>query len=163
MSTETKTTFRKVAEEARQLFERVEAKSAEDAPKYAFKLDVIQSNDRVYRAISDALYSLDGISHDSAYRFAVETLDLIEDADDEDEAERMIEEMEPDVYTSSLTEWLNEHNAHVYYMTQAAEEYGTTDGFNQLQVAQKLCMEEVAREILEAVKEVAEEREEGAE
>jgi len=47
------------------------------------------------------------------------------------------------VYTSDLTEWLNSNNKNVYYMTEVAEEYNTTDGFNLLSQAQYKAIDEV--------------------
>lgn len=59
--------------------------------------------------------------------------------------------LEPDVYTSNLTAWLNEYNDHVYYLTQALEEYGMTDGFQALTVAQSIWLEDIANAVLEAL------------
>lgn len=53
-----------------------------------------------------------------------------------------------DVYTGQLTEWLNESNYHVYYLEDAVNELGATDGFAILTGAQYLAIQEV----VEAVK-----------
>ena len=54
-----------------------------------------------------------------------------------------------DVYTSDLTAWLNSHNANVYYMTEAQEEYGAqTDGFKLLMSAQYMAIDEIAGEVI---------------
>lgn len=50
---------------------------------------------------------------------------------------------ETDVYTNGLTEWLSSNNSNVYYLTEASEEYGETDGFKNLQIAQYKAIEEL--------------------
>ena len=72
------------------------------------------------------------------------------DFDDFDELSELIQDnlnewvdSEVSVYTSDLTEWLNDSNNNVYYMTEATEEYGQTDGFKILQLAQYKAIEEV--------------------
>jgi hypothetical protein len=73
-----------------------------------------------------------------------------EDFEDFDELSEKISEVLPEwidgevsVYTSDLTEWLNDNNSNVYYLTEANEEYGNTDGFKNLQIAQYIAIEEV--------------------
>ena len=51
-------------------------------------------------------------------------------------------ESEVSIYTSDLTEWLNDNNLNVYYLTEAIEEYNETDGFKNLQIAQFKAIEE---------------------
>lgn len=54
-----------------------------------------------------------------------------------------------DVYTSDLTAWLNSHNANVYYITEAQEEYGTeADGFKLLMLAQYKAIDEIYSEVV---------------
>ena len=50
---------------------------------------------------------------------------------------------EVSVYTSDLTEWLNNNNNNVYYMTEVSGEYKTTDGFDLLRQAQYKAIEEL--------------------
>ena len=49
---------------------------------------------------------------------------------------------EVDIYTSGLTEWLNDSNANIYYIDEVIKEGGITEGFNLLQVAQYKAIEE---------------------
>lgn len=94
------------------------------------------------------------LSQDSRYLFAMGSLGEIADSNAETEDELEEINLEPDIYTSQLTEWLNEHNEHVYYLTQAIEE-GSQDGFNALSRAQQIAGEEVYRITLDWLKEKA--------
>lgn len=49
-----------------------------------------------------------------------------------------------DIYTSDLTKWLGEHSANVEYLTEAiGPDYGATDGFQALSIAQYLAVREI--------------------
>lgn len=48
-----------------------------------------------------------------------------------------------DIYTHDLTKWLASDIGNVYYITQAIEEYGVTDGFQVLATAQYIAIDEV--------------------
>jgi len=60
-------------------------------------------------------------------------------------------DIEVDVYTSNLTEWLNQSNYHVYYLTEALETNDIKDGFQLLGLAQDLAIEEVWREVIHLI------------
>jgi hypothetical protein len=64
-----------------------------------------------------------------------------------EEAENVLFEMEPDIYTSGLTAWLNSNNSRVYYLTEALS-FGCSDGFGLLAAAQKIEIEEIGRELI---------------
>lgn len=87
----------------------------------------------------------DAFPDDTIYRFIEKAVDAIENNDD---AEDAIREIEPDIYTHDLTKWLHERLDHVYYLTQALEEFGSTDGFQLLGMAQSLHIQEVADGVL---------------
>ena len=73
----------------------------------------------------------------------------IEDMDDVEENRAEIVDGLVDVYTSDLTAWLNSHNANVYYLTQAQEEYGAQeDGFKLLIMAQYAAIDDIASEVI---------------
>lgn len=73
----------------------------------------------------------------------------IEDADGLDDNRAEIVDGLVDVYTSDLTAWLNSHNANVYYLTEAQEEYGAIeDGFKLLMLAQYKAIDEIAGEVI---------------
>jgi hypothetical protein len=53
-----------------------------------------------------------------------------------------------DVYTSNLTEWLNDDNRNVYYLSEALAEYGDgDDGFALLAQAQYRAIDEIFGEV----------------
>ena len=58
---------------------------------------------------------------------------------------------ETSVYTSDLTEWLNDNNNNVYYLNEAIEETGEKDGFKLLQIAQSKAIEELYRNALSII------------
>lgn len=54
-----------------------------------------------------------------------------------------------DVYTYDLTSWLHSDNRNVYYLDEAASEFGTPeDGFKLLAQAQYLAIDEVMSEAI---------------
>ena len=111
--------------------------------------------------MKDVIYPVheDKLPDDTTYRFIQMAVDVIADQDKdttEDDLQEAIIEMEADSYTSELTAWLNERADHVYYLTEALETYGMTDGFDALSSAQKAHMEEVAFAVLNALKKLAE-------
>ena len=74
-----------------------------------------------------------------------------------DDAKEALMEIEPDIYTSELTAWLNSRNDNVYYLTEALEESGTKDGFQLLSYAQHLYIIEIGENLLSAISELADE------
>ena len=81
--------------------------------------------------------------------------DLMEgDEDSEgDDLREMLYEIEPDVYTSDLTAWLNARNDHVYYITRVKEEFGEglDDGFQLLSAAQGLYIQDIGNALITAM------------
>lgn len=90
------------------------------------------------------------LSTDSVYEFTMEALGVIADAsgDTIDEIREAGYEIEADAYTSSLIEWLNQSNYHVYYLDEAIKN-GATDGFNALYQAQQEAKQEVFNIVLD--------------
>jgi len=120
-------------------------------------------NDKVIFKKSDEVFKVFGAeekgvlnpSNDYTYKwlesFLTNVIELLEgrDFEDFDELEEAInEEMtewadtETDIYTSDLTEWLNNRNDNVYYLSEAIEE-GAEDGFKALSMAQYKAIEEL--------------------
>jgi len=96
----------------------------------------------------------DALPDDTIYRFIEMTVDAIADCDPdatEDDIQERLYEIEPDVYTSDLTEWLHARNDHVYYLTEALEEFNPRDGFQALSMAQANQIKEVAFDTLSAL------------
>lgn len=112
------------------------------------------SDEPIYQRLSNALNEAE-IGEDYSYEWATDALVAFSDCETVDDMEQVLNEMEGDVYTSDLTEWLNASNYHVYYLGQAASEYDLTDGFELLGMAQVLAMREIYYPIMEVVKQVA--------
>lgn len=100
----------------------------------------------------------DRLPDDSVYTtIARDVLPAILDAESDIESiEEGIREIEADVYTSDLTEWLNDSNENVYYLTEALEETDIKDGFRLLSYAQYLWRQEIATDLLAALVKEAE-------
>jgi hypothetical protein len=99
------------------------------------KRNIMQDNvseftrELVYKAHAEML------PDDYKYSFVIEALELIADFNGEEYLD-IITEIEADIYTSGLTEWLNSNNSRVYYLTEALEEMDIKDGFQLLSYAQ---------------------------
>lgn len=92
------------------------------------------------------------LSMDSVYEFTMNTLEALADStatDENDLRDSGIESIEADVYTGDLTAWLNQSNYHVYYLTEALEEYDLKDGFAALAMAQQRAKQEVFTIVLD--------------
>lgn len=100
----------------------------------------------------------DKLPGDTTYRFIERCADAIADADDSVDLQDVIAEMEPDVYTGKLTAWLAARVDHVYYMTQALEDFGgdVKDGFALLATAQKCQIEEIGFALVSELEKLAE-------
>ena len=92
--------------------------------------------------------------------------DLIDDLRSDDDLTEILTKFEDEVmelidrnvsvYTSDLTNWLNENQNNVYYITEAQEENPQTDGFKILQSAQFKAIEELYMNALQVIKKVIE-------
>lgn len=103
-------------------------------------------DDTVYEMISRAASALAECSGDSY-----------------DDLREAIKEIEADIYTSDLTGWLGARADHIGYLDEALTEYDHfhgNGGFDLLQAAQHLQIEEIGAALLDALKELAENWEE---
>lgn len=97
---------------------------------------------------------------DEIYETVERVIDHLHDdgVEDEDTARDSIFEIEVPIYTSELTEWLNQRNDHVYYLTEALENYpDTKDGFGLLGLAYHIYQQEIANRVINALVEKLEE------
>lgn len=153
----------KIVEVAKRFFECLEVKTRETGEKFVcFKPEVIEKNTEEYRKLSEVIWGLkknlgEDFVYWEVYNCLSEIIDLAPET--EEGLEDILENIEPDVYTSDLTEWLNEHNGHVFYLTEALETYEIKDGFELLAVAQELAKREVWTEVIELIRSEAEEEE----
>lgn len=146
--------LQQVAEHASKLFVHHEKTNERDA-FYSFTMEAMESRDPIYEALSDKMYDM-SIDEDSRYEFTVAAIDNILESDVEEADECDVSEWadnDTDVYTSDLTEWLNKSAYNVSYLSAAFEEYGETDGFKALQIAQLKAREEVYQEVMNALSE----------
>ena len=124
----------------------IEGLAGQDYPQwmqdviFAGHLDTMP-NDESYKAIRDIISSITELDEDTEWEAASEVI----------EALRNNNSIEPDCYTSNLTGWLHSNNGYVYYLTEAISEYGCTDGFQALTMAQQIWLEEVAQAIADAL------------
>jgi hypothetical protein len=89
---------------------------------------------------------------DCRYTFIEEAVDALADHADVDEALALLE---PDIYTSELTAWLNSLNCRVSYLDEAQSRYGSfRDGFQLLAAAQMIEKEEVFQQVVAALEQV---------
>lgn len=102
----------------------------------------------------------DRLPDDDIYERVQDCVSAISEMDDdseEDDISERLQELEADCYTKDLTDWLGSNNYNVYYLTQALEEYEIKDGFKALSTAQYLYIQEIAGNVLSALKDEAEE------
>lgn len=111
-----------------------------------------------YDVISDTMRELQ-TDEDTRYREAKNCIDWIIENYEENHTIADIEDYEVseaiesnvDVYTNSLTEWLNKSNYNVYYLTTALESGDVKDGFQALTLAQYYCYEEIYNSVRDTV------------
>lgn len=103
-----------------------------------------------YPKLMDYLFNNDFQVRDYYYEWGYEAIEQITEAIEEtksiEEIKQTLEQfefdIEPDPYTSNLTEWLNSNNENVYYLTEALEQ-DIQDGFDLLAEAQRIAKDEV--------------------
>ena len=144
-----------IKDEAAKYLDLFEEKKKDDKTYMVFKSEVIMQDNEYYEKISEIMRKIE-CSQDFVYEQTCRCLEwLVDEApEDSDEIEDILLEVidgEVDVYTSGLTEWLNQSNYHVYYLTDALES-GIKDGFQLLSLAQYHAIEEVWRGIIDLVR-----------
>lgn len=96
----------------------------------------------------------DKMPDNTVYEFIERAVNAIQDHDEPQDA---IAEIESDSYTADLTAWLNARVDHVYYLTQALEDFGPfDDGFKLLAYAQSIQIQEVAGIVLAELEKLVE-------
>jgi hypothetical protein len=87
------------------------------------------------------------LDSDSVYEFTREALGIIYEADDNASEDKIrdqaYEQIEPDTYTSELTDFIGRGNSNVYYLTEALNSYNYLDGFEVLRESQLIAKQEV--------------------
>jgi hypothetical protein len=146
------------AEEFSKMIEFVDEERAKERNTRA-NIYLVKKEHETNEELKELIRSAHGESlpDDYIYEFISDALDLIAECETEEEVEERICEIEADVYTSNLTAWLNSTNSRVYYLTEALTEFEAKDGFNALMIAQSLEKQEVARSVLNSLRELVEE------
>ncbi len=150
----------KIVEKAQELSNYFDYKEFDDKTKRV--ICTADFNSKAWDECMSVLHKVDdntSLGENSRYEFAMNALGLIVDRqpDSEELLDEIGYEQEPDVYTSQLTEWLNDSNNHVYYLTEVLEEYEPKDGFALLTMAQGRAMEQAYQAVVEALRELTEE------
>lgn len=97
-------------------------------------------DDTTYSMIEDCLVELAGLDADASI----------------DDAHEAIQQIDADVYTSNLTGWLHARTDHIFYLTQALEDFGPfTNGSDLLMAAQKIQIDEVGGLLIQELEKVA--------
>lgn len=125
---------------------------------YSFKGEAIKNDNPYYNVISDTIRELQA-DEDTRYREAKNCIEWLLENYEENHTIVDIENYEVaevadsnvDVYTSSLTEWLNKSDYNVYYLTQSLENGDVSDGFQALSLAQYYCYEEIYNSVRDAI------------
>jgi hypothetical protein len=96
---------------------------------------------------------------DWKYKFVEASLDLIAETEDEEDLDSP--NIEPDVYNSTLLQWLSSNLTRAEYFDEAVEEYGwNKEGFYwNLMAAQVREKEEVYFSVLSSLREIIEDME----
>ena len=129
---------------AQEMLDNLEWKKRTDGKEYVCQKVMVQWQQDIYHKAHG-----DRLPDDYTYEFISEALSAIADSTEGNEDEA-IQEIE--AYTSNLTEWLHSHNGNVYYMDQAVNDLGATDGFQILASAQYLAKQEVAQVVLQGIR-----------
>ncbi len=135
-----------VQELAQEMLDNMTVGTRKDGTEYVHtKKTIPWQRDIIYEAHQDRM------PNDIVYGFIHDALILITEYPDasEDELREAIYDIEPDVYTSDLTNWLGDHNENMYYLDQVLQEYQPTDGFQALSMAQAMHRQEVASIVLD--------------
>lgn len=132
-----------IASVAEEMYQNMESRVREDGSTFICCKDDIQWQRDIIHAVHG-----DRLPDDTIYNQIHDFLNDFRYSETEDDCQQSIMDTEADCYTSDLTAWLNERNDHVYYLTQALEEFDIKDGFQALAYAQKLYIDEIGYSLL---------------
>ena len=126
--------------------------------------DILNNDIKGVKEFKDYLFNNEFEIRDCYYSWGSElmeeVLEAIQDCQDIEEIQSEIEALnpntDPDDYTSNITSWLNSNNEYIYYLTEALE-YGIKDGFQLLQQAQSIHIQEVKGLVKQALLDYLEE------
>ena len=135
-----------IQEVAQEMLDNMETRTRDNGRDYRVNGTTIEwQKDIIHKAHGDKL------PDDYVYVFIWEALCALAECEPGDEDDAILQ-IEPDVYTSELTAWLNSRCDRVGYMTEAIEE-GAGDGFAALMTAQGKEKSEVGYLVLAGIRE----------
>lgn len=146
-------TTKNIIKKAQYLYEGMDWQKRKEGQDNETTIAVIVDREgKRYQELLDLTFKVSekaSLSMDAVYSFTLEALKHIADSTATSMDDLEYPELEADVYTSDLTEWLNERNEHVYYLTEALRDFDCKDGFEALTYAQLKAKEEVFSIVLE--------------
>lgn len=149
MSKELKT----IQQVAEVIYKNLEVNKRDNGSEYYSLKDCIEWQQDIIHAAH-----LDRMPSDDIYDRINTVLEVLSDLDKdatEDDVREAIYQIEPDIYSSDLTKWLNSNNNNVYYLDEAIQQ-GATDGFKLLASAQCAYIQEIASALISAIVEYIE-------
>lgn len=145
-----KTKQKTIQSVATEMYKNLEQKERTNGDKYICPIKTIEWQQNIIRSAHG-----DKLPDDYVYEFIYEALERLSDSDEGNEDEALYS-IEPDVYTSNLTKWLNSTAKRVYYVTEALEQFEPKDGFALLSQAYNLEQVEVGQALLQGIKDYIE-------
>ena len=146
-----------IQEKAKELYKHMNWTEINNDPDNKIVVITAEAHSEAHNNLVKLTYEVSSktnLSNDSVYRFVMESLGSIADSEgSKEEIQDIGHQIEADYMTSDLTEWLNESNYHVEYLTNAMSEYSPKDGFEALRIAQYLAKEEVFYIVLDLLDE----------
>jgi hypothetical protein len=120
--------------------------------------DFVSLKDGSRSWMTDVIRSVhaDKLPDDTVYALIERCADALTDADEDADPQDVISEIESDIYTSDLTEWLHARVDHIAYVDEVLSEGLITDGATVLMRAQKKQIDEVGYALVSALEEAAE-------
>ena len=123
--------------------------------------EYVKTIDERPEELTELIYKAHGgmVPDDWRYKFIEESLDRIAETEDEDDLD--CPELEPDIYTYDLLQWLVSRNDRYDYVDQATEEYGHGDSLiEDIMLGQIKEREEVYFSVLSSLRKIKENIEE---
>ena len=139
-----------------EMYENFELARRDDGTNfYRTKKTIDWQRDIIFNAHQDRMPNDD--CYDRIHSILCDLINIDDDATRDDAIDYVLQSDYVDCYTYDLTKWLNDDNRNVYYLTQAISEHGATDGFNALQTAQYIYINEIAYALIDGIDEYLQE------
>jgi hypothetical protein len=100
----------------------------------------------------------DKLPDDTVYQLIEKCAEAIANSDEGSEQDA-VSDLEADIYTNDLTAWLHARADHIYYLTQALEEFEAKEGCQALMIAQKIQIDEVGACLVSELEKIVDDQE----